>query len=128
MAVKIVDASALAALVFGEPEAEAIVAQLSSFKLAAPQLLWFELASVARKKAARQPDSAERIRGAFSMAGRLDIDILSVDHLEVIDLAEKVHLTTYDASYLWLAMKTGGTLVTLDKRLREAWTGQSSGR
>ena len=62
------------------------------------------------------------------MAGRLDIDILSVDHLEVIDLAEKVHLTTYDASYLWLAMKTGGTLVTLDKRLREAWTGQSSGR
>ena len=51
------------------------------------------------------------------MAGRLAIQLLAVDHLEVIDLAARARLTTYDASYLWLARKTGGELVTLDKRL-----------
>jgi len=50
----------------------------------------------------------------------LAIEILSVDHLEIIDLAAHARLTTYDASYLWLARKTGGELVTLDKRLLKA--------
>jgi predicted nucleic acid-binding protein len=40
--------------------------------------------------------------------------------LEVIDLATQARLTTYDASYLWLTRKTGGELVTLDKRLLKA--------
>jgi uncharacterized protein with PIN domain len=42
MAVKVVDASALAALLFGEPEAE----RLGNARLAAPALLGFELANV----------------------------------------------------------------------------------
>ena len=78
------------------------------------------MASIAFKKAARYPGLAEQIREAFQMAGRLAIEILSVDHLEVIDLAAQARLTTYDASYLWLARKTGGKLVTLDKRLLKA--------
>jgi len=50
----------------------------------------------------------------------MSIEIIAVDHLEVIDLAAQARLTTYDASYLWLARKTGGGLVNLDKRLRKA--------
>lgn len=80
-------------------------------------MLWFELVSVAFKKAAMHPAYAEQIHEAFRMAGQLAIDLLAVDHLEVIDLAAKSRLTTYDVSYLWLARKTGGELVTLDKRL-----------
>lgn len=117
MAVKVVDASALGALVFGEPEAPAVAKMLSGSALVAPYLLWFELASIAFKKAAKYPAYAGQIREAFRMAGRLDIELLAVDHLEVIDLAAQARLTTYDASYLWLARKTGGELVTLDKRL-----------
>jgi predicted nucleic acid-binding protein len=115
MAVKVVDASALGALVFGEPEAETVGKQLSAFTLVAPQLLWFELASIALKKAAKHPGLVDQIREAFRMAGRLAIEILAVDHLDVIELATQTGLTTYDASYLWLARKTGGELVTLDK-------------
>ena len=114
MPVKVVDASALGALVFGEPEAPTVAKKLSGSALVAPHLLWFELASIAFKKAARHPAYAEQIREAFRMAGRLAIDLLAVDHLEVIDLAAKASLTTYDASYLWLARKTGGEWVTLD--------------
>lgn len=120
MAVKVVDASALGALVFGEPEAETVAKQLSTSTLVAPQLLWFELASIAFKKAAKHPGLVDQIREAFRMAERLTIEILAVDHLDVIDLAAQARLTTYDASYLWLARKTGGELVTLDKRLNKA--------
>jgi predicted nucleic acid-binding protein len=120
MLVKVVDASALGALVFGEPEAETVADRLSKGTLVAPQLLWFELASIAFKKGAKHPGRIDRIRAAFQMAGRLAIETLSVDHLEVIDLAAQTDLTTYDASYLWLARKTDGELVTLDKRLLKA--------
>ena len=123
MPVKVVDASALGALVFGEPGAETVAERLSKSTLVAPQLLWFELASIAFKKGARHPGRLDQIRAAFQMAGRLAIEILSVDHLEVIDLAAQAGLTTYDASYLWLARKTGGELVTLDKRLLKASAG-----
>jgi predicted nucleic acid-binding protein len=36
---------------------------------------------------------------------------------EVVELAEKSHLTVYDAAYLWLAQESGVELVTLDKTL-----------
>ena len=62
----------------------------------------------------------EQIREAFRLAGLLAVATLAVDHIEVIDLAAQTRLTTYDASYLWLARKMGGELVTLDKRLRKA--------
>ena len=120
MPVKVVDASALGALVFGEPEAETVAKRLFKATLVAPQLLWFELASIAFKKVARHPGLAEQIREAFQMASRLAIEILSVDHLEVIGLAAQARLTTYDASYLWLARETGAKLITLDKRLLKA--------
>lgn len=120
MPVKVVDASALGALVFGEPGAETVAKQLSRSALVAPQLLWFELASIAFKKTVKHAGLEGHIREAFRMASRLAIEILSVDHLEVIDLAAQARLTTYDASYLWLARKTGGELVTLDKRLLKA--------
>lgn len=121
MPVKVVDASALGALVFGEPDAKTVAKQLSEATLVAPHLLWFELTSIALKKATMHPDYAEPIREALRMAGRLAIKLLAVDHLEVIDLAVRDRLTTCDASYLWLARRTGGELVTLDKRLRKAW-------
>jgi predicted nucleic acid-binding protein len=54
------------------------------------------------------------------MARRQAIEILSVDHLQVIDLAAQARLTTYDAFCLWLSRKTGREMVTLDKRLLKA--------
>ena len=50
MAVKVVDASALAALLFDEPEAGAIADRLEDANLVAPALLGFEIASVCLKK------------------------------------------------------------------------------
>jgi len=55
----------------GEPEAETVAQQLSTSTLVASQVLWFELASIAFKKAAKHPSLVDKIREAFRMAGRL---------------------------------------------------------
>jgi predicted nucleic acid-binding protein len=50
----------------------------------------------------------------------MQIALLDVDHPGVIELALATGLTTYDASYLWLASTHGAELVTLNARLARA--------
>lgn len=116
---KVIDASALAALVFGEPEAAKVVACLGNSQLVAPALLSFELASVCLKKLRRHPDQRELILTSYHLATRIEINEASVDFNEVLALAESTALTTYDASYLWLARQLGAEIVTLDQRLAQ---------
>jgi predicted nucleic acid-binding protein len=68
----------------------------------------------------RYPDRRDALRVAFGMLEHMEVDIVDVDHGEVLGLAERTGLTTYDASYLWLARRTGAELVTLDRRLEAA--------
>ena len=120
MSVLVVDASALGALVFGEPGAEGIAEALSQGSMVAPALLWFELTSVCLRKVSTYPKQKEQIFAAFLSARHLAIEAVDVDHLEVIELARETGLTTYDASYLWLALHLKGELITLDKKLMKA--------
>jgi len=120
MNVLVVDASALGALVFGEPEAERISDMLSGAPLVAPALLPYELASICLKKIKAHPAKQALLFEAFELAGKLAIEYVDVDHKQVITLAKDKGLTTYDATYLWLARETGGRLVTLDAVLRKA--------
>jgi len=122
MLVKVVDASAIGALLFGEPEGPNIANRLSGSRLAAPGLLFFEVASVCLKKLKRYPERRQSILKAFEMLRRLTIETVEVDHAEVVLLAERNGLTAYDASYLWLARRLEAELVTLDQRLNEAWS------
>jgi predicted nucleic acid-binding protein len=120
MAGKVVDASALAALLFGEPEGAAVAERLREIGLIAPALLPFEVANVCVKKMRRHPDQRDALAVAFGMFDRMEVDMVDVDHDEVLGLAQRVGLTAYDASYLWLARRTGSELVTLDRRLGAA--------
>lgn len=120
--VKVVDASALAALLFAEPEAETIAERLEGARLVAPSLLDFELANVCLTRIRRQPSQREALRTAFRLADRLRVETVAVDHTASLDLAEATGLTAYDASYLWLARALGAELVTLDRKLIAAVT------
>lgn len=120
MPVRIVDASALGALVFGEPKAEEIAKTLEDSPMAAPALIWFELASICLRKIKAHPAQRDQILGAFLMAGKLAIEIIEVDHWAVVNLADETGLTTYDASYLWLAGHLKGELITLDGKMQRA--------
>ena len=105
MPVQVIDASALGALVFGEPKAGEIARTLGDSPRAAPPLIWFELASICRRKIKVHPTQRDQILIAFLMAGKLAIEITEVDHGAVVNLAEETGLTAYDGSYLWLARR-----------------------
>jgi len=120
MAVRVVDASALGAVLFGEPAAEAVASQLSQASLVAPALLPFELANIAVKKLRRYPEQRAALLHAYALSDRLSIEIVAVDRIAVVSVAEETGLTAYDASYLWLARQLGAELVTLDEKLHAA--------
>lgn len=120
MSVKVVDASALAALLFAEPDAEEVANHIRGHSLASPALLPFEVGSVCLKKMRRHPSRKSSLLAAYSLLSRMEIAETEVNGSEVVELAEKKDLTVYDASYLWLAQKLGAELVTLDKTLAGA--------
>jgi predicted nucleic acid-binding protein len=107
-------------LLFGEPEGVAIAGRLGEAGLIAPALLHFEVANVCLKKMRRHPEQRDALVTAFGLLEQMEVGIAEVDHGEVLGLAERIGLTAYDASYLWLARRTGAELVTLDRRLEAA--------
>lgn len=113
----VVDASALGALIFGEPQAEEMSRVMTDATLVAPALLWFEMAAIAAEKMRHHEELATQIQAAFTLALRLPIVISDVDYGETVGLALKSDLTTYDASYLWLANHLDAELITLDAKL-----------
>ncbi len=120
MPVKVVDASALAALLFGEPEAEVVAGRLGQWRLVAPALIGFEVANVCLSKSHRHPEKRAMLAAAFRLRDQLRLEEVAVNHDETLAIADTTGLTAYDASYLWLARQFGAELVTLDSQLAKA--------
>jgi predicted nucleic acid-binding protein len=116
----VVDASALAAVIFGEPRSEEALSLMAGADLYAPPLLLYELANTAVKKILRYPDQTEGLIAAFEMSQGLDIRWVEVDQPRVVRLALDTGLTAYDASYLQVAQRLDLALVTIDVQLRQA--------
>ncbi len=119
---KVVDASALAAILFGEPQAESVASQLGDSNLRAPVLIEYELANVCLIKCKRNPEQREALIRAFDLRREFDLEYVNVDLDGTLLLAAQTGLTVYDASYLWLARTLGMGLVTLDKQLLRAFS------
>lgn len=122
---KVVDASVIAAIAFQETRALEAQAILEGADLAAPHLLGYELANVARNKTLRNPQILETIREGLLGALQLEIQWQEVDHLAVLELALETGLTAYDATYLYVAQTLGIPLVTFDQQLQAAISGPS---
>ena len=117
--IRVVDASAIAAILYQEPEAAAVVQQLEGHELVASALLDFELSNVCLTKLRRHPDERDGLLAGLRWRPRLAIEIRNVDHESVLALAVQTGLSFYDASYMWLARQLGAVLVTLDRQLAE---------
>jgi predicted nucleic acid-binding protein len=113
----VVDASAIGAIMFGEPEGPTLAAHLEGHTLLAPALLDYELMNLAVKKARRRPDLADAFALSLAAALALRIDRIDVPGSDVFALATSSGLTACDASYLWLARSRDAELVTLDAAL-----------
>lgn len=121
MPVKVIDASAIAAVIFSEPEADWVVGRIESYSLSAPQLLPFEIANVCLKKLRQHPKNREAILSAYALFSKIEIEEIPLPLGEVLLLAEENALTVYDAAYLHLAKTLNVELVTLDKAVQKAF-------
>jgi predicted nucleic acid-binding protein len=116
----VVDASAIAALVFDEPQGESIRRKIRLRELAAPLLLSFEMAQICTTKIRLFPAQSQAMLNALDAFSRLAIRLVPVNVPAVVALAGDTRLSAYDASYLWLARTLDAELVTLDKGLQAA--------
>ncbi len=120
MAVKVVDSSAVAALLFGEPDGPLVAERIADASLVAPSLLSFELANVCLIKQRRHAERSDALAHGLRLRSLLAIEEMSVDHDAVVELAAQAGPTAYDASYLWLSQHLRAELVTLDRQLAHA--------
>jgi predicted nucleic acid-binding protein len=124
---KVVDSSALGAVLFAEPAGDRVAARLRAARLLAPALLGYELASVCLKKIRANPEQRSGFLAMFLSWGQMGIELVDIEHGGVLSIAEQFGLTSYDASYLWLAQRLNAELVTLDRRLARAAAGLPAG-
>lgn len=120
MADKVIDASALAAVVFAEPEAKAIEARIRGHDLFAPTLLPFEMGSVCLKKLRAHPRQRDAIHARFALLASIPIELSPIEPAAAVEVAELFALSAYDASYLLLARQIQAELITLDTELLDA--------
>ena len=120
MSVTVVDASAIAAVLFNEPEGAPIVAGAGD-ALLAPGLLQYEMASICATKLLRAPARARLTLSRYRMFASLDIEFADPDWDTLPRLARQWGLSAYDAAYLQLALKHKAPLITLDARLASVY-------
>jgi len=120
MGLLVVNASAIAAVIFGEDERASVARRLAGQLLLAPSLIAFELMNIAVKRCRAgllTPDQASASFAEFSIFG---VELHEIDMALCLRAVLEHGLTAYDASYLLLARITGAESTTLDRRLLRA--------
>jgi len=117
---RVVDASALCAVLFDEPDGRLVIDRVGGETMTAPTSLGYEVTNTCWKKLRRHPEQRTKLLAAHARFSRLGVRQLEVDLAAILLLAEKTGLTAYDAAYLWLAQTLGVELVSLDARLLRA--------
>ncbi|MCL2544169.1 MAG: type II toxin-antitoxin system VapC family toxin [Nocardioidaceae bacterium] len=118
----VVDASVTMAWCFEDeatPETDQLLDQVATSGCMVPALWRGEVANVllvAERRGRIKPAQRDRF---LALLDRLPVivEITSPDSAALVWLADKHALSSYDAWYLWLAIRTGARLATLDQRL-----------
>ena len=101
---------------------ELIATRLQTVRAIAPPLLQLEYTNVMRTACKRQKMIAAQAHQIVAMLAELPIDIdnASLHPSQVLDLALRYDLTSYDAVYLDLALRRGLPIATRDQALADA--------
>lgn len=116
--IRIVDASAVGAVLLVEPEADWVNAQTDGEELYASPLLPFEVGNIFWKRLRSPTADVEGLMAIWSAwTESLPLRLVPSNATSVQRLARQTGLTFYDASYVQLALELDGDLISLDKRL-----------
>ncbi|MGH6625853.1 MAG: type II toxin-antitoxin system VapC family toxin [Burkholderiaceae bacterium] len=114
----VVDCSMLAAVLFQEIGRDDAHHRLTGRELHVPELLDYEIMSVALKKL--RQGRGDLVAVAMPQYDAFPVQLHSVDVATTLELATRYQLSAYDAAYLWLAAELNAPLATFDERLAAA--------
>jgi predicted nucleic acid-binding protein len=118
---RVVDASAIAALLFNEDAALWVQDETFRELLLAPELIHFELGNLCWKKMRRSPEQADALlQNWLNWNVSPPVTLIDVYLAGTMHIAHGHNLTFYDASYLWLAHDRTADLISLDAKLVRA--------
>ncbi len=107
-----------------DPYADAIIAKLPDLEMLVPRLWHLEVANVLligeRRNRCTQADTTQWLSYLSGLPIVLDVETEARAWSDTIALARQHGLTSYDASYLELAMREGVPIATLDAPLKAA--------
>lgn len=116
--IRIVDASAVGAVLLVEPEAEWVNAETDGEELYASPVLPFEVGNIFWKRLRSPMADIEGLMAIWSAwTESPPLRLMPSNPTSVLRLAHRTGLTFYDASYLQLALDLDGDLISLDRRL-----------
>ena len=116
----IVDASAVGAVLFDEPEGPMVLAHVEDDTLVAPHLIDYEIATIGLMKLRRGLEGQPQVIAALEGFRFSGIRRVRVPAVAAIALALQTGVSASDAAYLWLALSMDCELVTLDRKLSAA--------
>ena len=116
--IRIVDASAVAAVLLAEPEADWVNAQTDGGELCASPVLPFEIGNIFWKRLRSPTADVEGLMSIWSAWIKSNpLRLMPSDPTSILRLARQTGLTFYDASYVQLALDLAGDLISLDRKL-----------
>ena len=96
---RVIDASVFAAAFFKERRYDEAYLLISDSDLFAPNLVNYEMASIACKKLGAFPQVGQSINDSLRLFLRMEIQMVDVDYTQVVNWAATTGLSAYDASY-----------------------------
>lgn len=115
MLVRVVDATAVSAVLFGDPAAEQIVQQLDDAVLVAPTVLENHLCEICLQKIHDGEADEGHYLEALSLLQVLDLQTIKQDPGEIVRFANKHQVSINEAYYLRLAHAFSAELVSLNE-------------
>jgi len=107
-----------------DPYADAVLESLAAAEAVVPTIWPLEVVNVLltaeRKKLIHQANGVRFLGLLSQLPLFVENDNPAKSMKDLLGLARAYHLSSYDAAYLDLAMKTGLPLATLDEKLRQA--------
>lgn len=113
----VVDASAVAEILFGTEPGPRAAAMIDGHELLAPQHLTAEVASVIRGWSLSHQITDEQALRAFREFDALDVEQVPITSMLPAVCALRHNISAYDAMYVVLARGAQCSLLTLDVRL-----------
>ena len=115
MLVRVVDATAVSAVLFGDPAADQIVQQLDDAILVAPTVLENHLCEICLQRMHDGEAEESHYLEALGLLQVLDLQVIKQDPGEIVRFAKEYRVSINEAYYLRLAHAFSAELVSLNE-------------